>query len=87
MVGFWGQATLLVIGYLFSGLHVSISMPVVVVGYRRDRAGETSRRYAGMDSYFSLGCGLSQGGKCFANVIAGPEDAGHERDCISSALV
>ena len=27
MIGFWGQATLLVIGYLFSGLHVSISMP------------------------------------------------------------
>jgi hypothetical protein len=51
---------------------------------------EASLRYAGMGSYFQRRLWPSprrRRSMFFANVISGPEDAGLERDCISSALV
>jgi hypothetical protein len=47
------EATLRVIGYLFSGSHVPVSMAIVVVGYRRFET-VASRRSAGVGLSFRL---------------------------------
>jgi hypothetical protein len=54
VIGLWDEATLRVIGYLFSSSRVPVSMAIVVVGYRRDRDGETSRGSAGVGLLFRL---------------------------------